>query len=208
MALTRLGGNQSINLATNTTGTLGVANGGTGLASGTSGQFLKFTGSTTLASAASGINMADQWRLNSSFTGSASPITSNLERVDTAGQGTIGSAMTVSSGIFTFPSTGIYLVRFTAGMYIHNNSDRTTGFAIEATTNNSSYTEVAMGSMNMFNSSDNTTSVGSCETYIDVTDTANVKVRFMTFPQRSTTAMNASSTSNKFTFTFIRLGDT
>ena len=52
MALTRLGLNQSINLATNTTGTLGVANGGTGLASGTSGQFLKFTGSTTVASSA------------------------------------------------------------------------------------------------------------------------------------------------------------
>ena len=52
MALTRLGLNQAINLSTNTTGTLGVANGGTGLASGTSGQFLKFTGSTTLASAA------------------------------------------------------------------------------------------------------------------------------------------------------------
>ena len=52
MALTRLGLNQSINLATNTTGTLAVGNGGTGLASGTSGQFLKFTGSTTVASAA------------------------------------------------------------------------------------------------------------------------------------------------------------
>ena len=34
MALTRLGLNQSINLATNTTGTLAVANGGTGLTSG------------------------------------------------------------------------------------------------------------------------------------------------------------------------------
>jgi len=33
-------------------GTLGVANGGTGLSSGTSGQFLKFTGSTTVGSAA------------------------------------------------------------------------------------------------------------------------------------------------------------
>jgi len=52
MALTRLGLNQSINLATNTTGTLAVANGGTGLTSGTSGQFLKFTGSTTVASSA------------------------------------------------------------------------------------------------------------------------------------------------------------
>ena len=44
MALTRLGPNQAINLASNVTGTLGVA-GGTG---GTSGQFLKFTGSTKL----------------------------------------------------------------------------------------------------------------------------------------------------------------
>jgi hypothetical protein len=55
MALTRLNTNaygSTINLATNTTGTLGVANGGTGLTSGTTDQFLKFTGSTTLASAA------------------------------------------------------------------------------------------------------------------------------------------------------------
>ena len=52
MALTRLGPNQAVNLATNTTGPLGVANGGTGLTSGTTDQFLKFTGSTTLASAA------------------------------------------------------------------------------------------------------------------------------------------------------------
>ena len=52
MALTRLGPNQAVNLSTNTTGTLGVANGGTGLTSGTTDQILKFTGSTTLASAA------------------------------------------------------------------------------------------------------------------------------------------------------------
>ena len=38
--------------ATILTGTVGVANGGTGLSSGTSGQFLKFTGSTTVGSAA------------------------------------------------------------------------------------------------------------------------------------------------------------
>ena len=76
MALTRLGPNQAINLASNTTGTLGVANGGTGLTSGTSGQFLKFTGSTTVASAAGGgITEADQYRLTSTFSGSANPIT-------------------------------------------------------------------------------------------------------------------------------------
>jgi hypothetical protein len=42
----------TIDVTKGITGTIPVANGGTGLASGTSGQFLKFTGTTTLASAA------------------------------------------------------------------------------------------------------------------------------------------------------------
>tara|TARA_R100001443_G_scaffold66610_1_gene75640 strand:+ start:452 stop:1015 length:564 start_codon:yes stop_codon:yes gene_type:complete len=42
----------TIDVTKGITGTIPVANGGTGLTSGTSGQFLKFTGSTTIASAA------------------------------------------------------------------------------------------------------------------------------------------------------------
>ena len=42
----------TIDVTKGITGTIPVANGGTGLTSGTTGQFLKFTGSTTLASAA------------------------------------------------------------------------------------------------------------------------------------------------------------
>ena len=44
----------TIDVTKGITGTIPVANGGTGLASGTSGQFLKFTGSTTVASSALG----------------------------------------------------------------------------------------------------------------------------------------------------------
>ena len=58
-----------------------------------------------------GITMVDLWRVNSVLTGDQSPITA-LERADDASSGTIGSAMSVSSGIFTFPQTGIYLVEF------------------------------------------------------------------------------------------------
>tara|TARA_R100001086_G_scaffold231660_1_gene152493 strand:+ start:279 stop:866 length:588 start_codon:yes stop_codon:yes gene_type:complete len=80
MALTRLGPNQAINLASNTTGTLGVANGGTGLTSGTSGQFLKFTGSTTVASAAAGtVKQVVSAEINSSAqTTSTSFVTTGL----------------------------------------------------------------------------------------------------------------------------------
>ena len=42
----------TIDVTKGITGTIPVANGGTGLTSGTTGQFLKFTGSTTVASAA------------------------------------------------------------------------------------------------------------------------------------------------------------
>jgi len=42
----------TIDMTKGITGTIPVANGGTGLASGTTGQFLKFTGSTTVASSA------------------------------------------------------------------------------------------------------------------------------------------------------------
>ena len=61
MALTRLGGANAIS------GTIPVANGGTGLASGTTDQFLKFTGTTTLASSAdnAGLNFISNTALSS-----------------------------------------------------------------------------------------------------------------------------------------------
>jgi hypothetical protein len=83
----------AVDLTTGVTGTLPVANGGTNLTSGF----------------ANGITEADQWRLTADLTGTNATISSNLERIDTAGQGTLGTGMTESSGIFTFPSTG-YLV--------------------------------------------------------------------------------------------------
>ena len=61
-------------------------------------------------SISAGITMADQFRLTADFTGNANPISSNLARISSAGQGTLGTGMTVSSGVFAFPSTGIYLV--------------------------------------------------------------------------------------------------
>ena len=70
MAITRIGSNQSVNLASNVTGTLPVGNGGIGIASGTTDQFLKFTGTTTLASAA---DNAGSWvQIGSTVTASDS----------------------------------------------------------------------------------------------------------------------------------------
>ena len=68
-----------------------------------------FTGTV---SGAGGITMVDSWRLTSNTNVTANQdafLTANLEQDDTSGFANIGSSMTQSSGVFTFPSTGIYL---------------------------------------------------------------------------------------------------
>ena len=62
MALTRLGLNQSINLASNVTGTLPVANGGTGATSFAQGKVLQvvegsFTGHTTTVASTTAVDL-------------------------------------------------------------------------------------------------------------------------------------------------------
>ena len=152
-----------------------------------------------------GITMADQWRLTTNFTGDANPISSNLERVDTAGQGTLGTGMTESSGVFTFPSTGIYLVQFNHMLQFKDGNALGRTAAIQVTTNNSSYTVVAQIERNGLDEGYDTRSGLSL---IDVTDIANVKVSFKTLNMSANDITVGQTTRNDTYFTFIRLGDT
>jgi len=165
-------------------------------------QTFAFTGTVT---GAGGINMYDMWRLTADATGNHEPISSNLERVDTASQSYIGSAMTQSSGIFTFPSTGIYLVTFTPVMNANSGSDYA-DFKIQTTTNNSTYNTMAQG----FEGATTGVAYGGTvlQTTVDVTDTSNVKVRFMSTQSDTNNKIRGQSSYNRTTFTFMRLGDT
>tara|TARA_Y100001951_G_scaffold102663_1_gene109748 strand:+ start:557 stop:1192 length:636 start_codon:yes stop_codon:yes gene_type:complete len=189
--------------------TIPVTKGGTGLTSGTTNQFLKFTGSTTVASAAvsAGITVADNWRITSSVTGTNSPLTSNWERVDTNGMGTIGSAMTQSSGVFSFPSTGIYQVSFT-GYLEGSDQQRYHTIQIYATTDNSSYYHMTESSKYMNYTSNTAYSGVHCSTYFDVTDTAQCKIRFNYVPAANNTSLLGATNYNATHVMFIRMGDT
>jgi hypothetical protein len=71
---------------------------------------------------AGGITEADMFRFNANTnTGTSADITTNLERVDDASFSKIGTGMTESSGVFTFPSTGLYQV--IAAITIYSNDD-------------------------------------------------------------------------------------
>jgi len=157
---------------------------------------------------AGGLTMADQWRLTASITGTNADITANLEQVDTTGQGTLGSAMSVSSGVFTFPSTGIYLVLANPWFSNGSNNDAQSGLSILVTTNNSSYSTVASAAAaNQSGSPVNFTAPTS--SLIDVTDTSNVKVKFATFSMAGTSSVFGDTSNVNYThFTFLRLGDT
>ena len=64
---------------------------------------------------------------------------SNWERVDDASFAKIGTGMTVSSGIFTFPRTGLYRVDALGDIYT-TNDDQVVKLRLEVTQNNSDYT--------------------------------------------------------------------
>ena len=175
--------------------------------SGLSGDGSGLTGLTN------GITMADQWRVSSSFalTGSVSLISSNWERVDgPSGYGTIGSAMTESSGIFTFPSTGIYYIEYICMLTVVSTAVRYCGNRIQTTVNNSSYSTTMetlghIGISNSFGAYNTTTS----SILFDVTDTSTHKIRFSaTSITSSATTVIGNSSSNSTAVTFIRLGDT
>jgi hypothetical protein len=169
------------------------------------GELTTTNGGTGATSFTAGITMFDMWRLTDDATGNHEPISSNLERVDTASQSYIGSAMTQSSGIFTFPSTGIYLVTFTPVMNANSGTDYA-DFKIQTTTDNSSYNTMAQG----FEGASTSVSYGGTilQTTVDVTNTSNVKVRFMATQSDTNNKIRGQSTYNRTMFTFMRLGDT
>jgi len=151
-----------------------------------------------------GITEADQWRLTANVT-SDTDITSNLERNDSTGFNYIGTGMTESSGIFSFPSTGIYLVETTGSFEAIPNDS--VNLIVNVTTDNSSYTEVAKG---LTSGDGSATGFGSSTTsfIFDVTNVSTHKVKFSTSSISSGTVLMGNTSMNFTYFNFIRLGDT
>ena len=150
---------------------------------------------------ANGITEADQWRLTANITADVDPISSNLERVDDGSFGYIGTGMSVSSGTWTFPSTGLYQVGAT--IYTQPNADAL-AVTIQATQNNSTYDAIS----NVYGGG--AAGYGRTHTgfsYVNVTDTSNVKVRFGAESIASGSTIEGNTNSNLTSFNFIRLGD-
>ena len=159
-----------------------------------------------LASGVGGITVADVFRLTAAKNDN-SVISANLEEADDASFGRIGTAMSQSSGVFTFPSTGIYQVMVNAT--VRSISDNNSLITIQVTRNNgTAYDDVSY--LNAGNATDAIVTPTVCGlAFVDVTDVGQIKVRFSTTSLATTNCFISGNTNyNETSFTFIRLGDT
>ena len=153
-----------------------------------------------------GIEMVDQWRITSTKSNSGQSVfDSNWERND-LNSNKIGSAgMSESSGVFTFPTTGKYLV--IAFRYATGNNDRYMGIWIERTVDGgSNWTRGAEGYGSAYNSGNSTFSQVSIQYFFHVTNTSTHKIRLKS-DNVGTCNWDGAQDIMRTGFTFIRMGD-
>jgi len=162
------------------------------------------TSSMVASSFPLGITEADQWRLTASITSSTDPISANLERVDDATFSKIGTGMSVSSGHWTFPSTGLYQVFGNAN--IATGATDNVYLTIEASTDSGS----SYDSLVQFQQSDSVATYGGHaggQVFVNVTNASTYRVKFTAGSLATNAEINGNTDYNFTYFTFIRLGD-
>jgi len=168
---------------------------------------MQITNSGVSGTGIGSISMADEWRVTANFTPSqASTISANWERNDQYFS-LIGSGMTESSGIFTFPEVGIYKIVVFFGGFVSGSSSYS-GVQLRISNDSgssfsnygASYQATTAGPTNPhFN--------GNIHYLLDVTNTSTFQVKLLI--DRSATATYFGSTNQNSTgIQFIRLGDT
>ena len=181
---------------------------------GSTGQVLKSDGSGNLAftSLVSGITELDQWIMTGNHSAdSGSFLNNNLSRLNTSNvsgaSAQIGTGMTKdsSTGVFTFPSTGKWIIFFTVHMYLQgdDNAGLTAKVSTDGGSNFGTHSMVYTG-----NNAGNTAQSGSNFCFIDVTNTSNVKVRFDPESLGTDSYITGATNYIRTSFTFIRIGDT
>jgi len=167
---------------------------------------------TTVSSITQGITEYDQWQLvNSTSANTNGDLSGAWSRFDQLGATYIGTGMSVSSGIFTFPSTGKWEVILTARIANTGNDDQL-NIDTMFTTNNSSYSSImVVGEGGDSAGRGTATSI----VLLDITDTSQCKIKFTVQSASSNTYVfgnsvpSDTSTGKPQTYAqFKRIGDT
>ncbi len=163
------------------------------------------------AASGGGITIAQTFRRTSTTAtnGASDYLTGTWEKSDGTAQGGLGSFDLPSSGIFTFPSTGFYLITFQT--YFEDSTySQVCQIKIDCTTDGAASGMSTVSAVNFgtqYDTSGYTYQSAFISTILDITDVSNQKVRFGVY-SNNTVSWDGSDTQDRTAATFIRLGDT
>ena len=164
---------------------------------------------TAAKSSGLGITMADQWKVSTSQTTSSDTLADITGWArNTNNFAGIGSALTNSGANFTFPSTGIYYIRYQIATYITTGASR----YISARLYFNGSTICMPWSSSSHISGNQTTQSSGSQAILDVTDTSNTfKIQMQSQNPVVVVGNNEAGYSGTATMSdvvVIRLGDT
>ncbi len=178
---------ESINLADNFAFT-GTVTGAGGLSNA---SYWQCTGDQTISAATATV-----------ITGSWVTATNNLQ-----GGNELGTDLSQSSGVFTFPSTGIWHINCWVRL-LRDGDSRYNNLALQSTSNNSSFTTESIGSGFIADAgSDDATAGINVFAILDITDVSNQKIRLQLTPENQV-VVNGSSGYSLTGLIALKLGNT
>ena len=190
------------------------------VADGSANQVMKTDGSGNLAftSLVSGITEYDMWYLHTNHSADATSIILGRSDSSTANRITnlssnlrvsaqIGTGMSLdtSTGYYTFPSTGKWLI--IVNCHVNLYGDDNAGIITKVTSDNGSnwYTHsLAYTGQDGGTTPHSATSFG----FLDITDVSNQKIRFDQDSLGTNSYIIGNSSYIRTSFTFVRIGDT
>ncbi len=152
------------------------------------------------------ISEVDVFRLTASQSGGTNAdITSNFERVDDSSFSKIGTGMTESSGIFTFPRTGVYQVNMQCAIVGNNDANSMVGAQVSRNSGGA-FDDVALANGGEGASADSRVTAFA-HFFVNVTDISTFQVKFLTTSMAGNSFIQGDTAQNFTAFSFVRLGD-
>ena len=152
-----------------------------------------------------GLTGFDSWRLTSNFTGSSGTIDGSWERQDTASENIkLGTGMSESSGVFTFPNTGIWKIEFWTNV-VPAAASNYTGFYVSYSTNGGTGYSYLNGAWGSTDTSGRSITIGASN-FLNVSNATNYRIKAIA-SATGNGEYQANTNVNYTYFNFIRLGD-
>ena len=153
-----------------------------------------------------GITVADLWRLTTNHTSDTTPVVTWEQASTETYNGQVGTSMSHSSGVFTFPATGMYSITVQADMQSESASTLTLATMISPNGGTNYYARAYAIVRNTAGGDSRATAYS--QMILDVTSTTDIKVRFDFDHAITGSILYGNTDINITSVMFVRLGDT